>query len=191
MKELFLNAGDVMNGKSEIKGMRDEAFCELVSSYMPAVSRISYRILCDRPDSESVSCDVFMKVWRNPSGYDDVLRMDLWIYRIVCRMCIGRLRWRGFQEILSIRRPVYELSSPEALTPEEDYITRESWDIYCRASRNLSPRQRAVYVLMELEGLSVDEASYVLGMTAGRVEEFHAEAVARIKEELGFYGEVR
>jgi len=28
-------------------------------------------------------------------------------------------------------------------------------------------------------------------MTAGRVEEFHAEAVARIKEELGFYGEVR
>ena len=93
--------------------------------------------------------------------------------------------------MLSIRRPVYELSSPEALTPEEDYITRESWDIYCRASRNLSPRQRAVYVLVELEGLSVDEASYVLGMTAGRVEEFHAEAVARIKEELGFYGEVR
>lgn len=191
MQEPFLNAGDVMNGKSEIRGMRDDAFCELVDRYMPAVSRISYRILCDRPDSESVSYDVFMKMWRDPSGYDDALRMDLRIYGIVCRMCIRRLRWRGFQEMLSIRRPVYELSSPEALTPEEDYITRESWDIYCRASRNLSPRQRAVYVMVELEGLSVDEVSYVLKMPAGMVEEFYEEAVARIKEELGLYGEVR
>ena len=49
---------------------RQDALSVVLDRYMPMVSRVSYRILCDRCDSEDVTQEVFIKVWRNSSGFD-------------------------------------------------------------------------------------------------------------------------
>ena len=54
--------------RSDLSLLRDvtcgnyEAFAELMDRYLALVSRTSFRILCDRNDSESVTIDVFVSL---------------------------------------------------------------------------------------------------------------------------------
>lgn len=171
-------------------GLQD-ALKVVLDRYMPMVSRTSYRILCDRGDSEDITQEVFIRIWRNASDFDGRYSLSTWIYRITCNLCYDRLRRRKVLSFLSIVPPVYEISAPEARSPEEDFITKETWEIFCRASHNLSPKQRAVFTLRDLEGLDTEEVIAVTGLTADQIKSNLHIARKKIRQELERYGKVR
>lgn len=110
---------------------------------------------------------------------------------MACGFCVGRLRRQRLLEVFSVRTPVYEVSVPQASDSGDGYIIKESWDIFCRASRNLTPMQRVVFVLTELEGMQEEEVSVILGISCARVRKSKSVAEAEIRSELELYGEVR
>lgn len=170
---------------------RMDALEYVIYRYMPIVSRVSYRILCDRQDSEDVTREVFLKLWRKAGDFDRRYSLEIWIYRLVCRLSCARLNRRRFLSVLYISPPVYETSAPMPLSPEEDFITKETWEIFCRASRNLSPRQRMIFTLCDLEGLSVEEVKTVTGLSMTGIETRLDSARKKIISELEVYGKVR
>ena len=191
------NAGNIGFGSDEalmeaVSQGRTDALNVLMDRYMSAVYRISYRILCDRADSEVVTRDVLMKAWSDAPRYDGRYSLMVWIYQIVCHLCIARLRRRRILDLLSVTSSsVYEMSAPQSLSPEEDYIIKETWEIFCRASRNLSPKQRIVFTLRELEGLSTDDISAITGLNQDRIDRNIHIAHQQIRSELEHYGKVR
>ncbi len=182
--------------KSDASLMKDislgnpEAMAELMDRYLPTVSRVSYRILCDIPESETVTGEVFMKVWRSAGGYDPHYSVSVWIYKMIYDLCTSHLRRLRFLALLSIHPSVYEMSAPQPLSPKEDFITKETWEIYCRASRYLSARQRSVFVLCELEELPAADVAGIMGISSGGIR--HNLLIARetVKHELSKYGKV-
>lgn len=170
---------------------RREALKVVMDRYMTMVSRTAYRIMCDRPDSEDITREVFIIVWRNASSYDGRYSVSTWLYGITCNLCLKRLRRRRIMELFSIRPSVYESSAPAAMSPEEDFITKETWAIFCRASQKLSPRQRVVFTLLDLEGLSAEEVISITGMTTDEVKDNLHIARKKIRQELERYGKVR
>ncbi len=158
--------------------------------YLPMVSRVSYRILCDIHESEEVTKEVFMKVWRSAGEYDFRHGVSLWMYRMIYNLCYIHIRRTRFLDLLSFHPSVYETSAPQPLSPEEDYITKETWGIYCRASRFLTIRQRVVFVLLDLEELQEEDVSELMNMRIGRIREKLTVAREKIKEELSRYGKV-
>lgn len=171
-------------------GLQD-ALKVVLDRYMPMVSRTSYRILCDRDDSEDVTQEVFIRVWKNASGFDGRYSLSTWIYRITCNLCYDSLRRRKVLSMFSISPSVYETSAPEPLSPEEDFITKETWEIFCRASHNLSPKQRAVFTLRDLEGLDTEEITAITGLTPDQIKSNLHIARKKIRIELERYGKVR
>lgn len=170
---------------------RKEALDVLLDRYMVMVSRTSFRILCDQEDSDAVTREVFMKIWMRSSGFDGRYSLSILVYRMTCRQCRKRLRRRWILDLLNLSPSIYETSSPQMLFPEDDYITKEAWEIFCRASRNLSPRQRTIYALRELELLKEDEVEAVTGMSPGRMKEHLEAARENVIRELQVYGKVR
>ena len=204
--ELFLKSApwmNLMNGHMSIGQASDaslirevilgrrEALKVIMDRYMTMVSRTAYRIMCDRPDSEDITREVFIMVWRNASSYDGRYSVSMWLYGITCNLCLKRLRRRRILELFSIRPSVYELSAPAAMSPEEDFITKETWAIFCRASLELSPRQRIVFTLLDLEGLSSEEVISITGMTSDQIKDNLYIARKKIRQELERYGKVR
>lgn len=204
--ELFLKSAswmNLMNGHMRIGQASDaslirevalgrrEALKVIMDRYMYMVSRTAYRIMCDRPDSEDITREVFITVWRKASSYDGRYSVSTWLYRITCNLCLKRLRRRRILELFSIRPSVYESSAPAAKSPEEDFITKETWAIFCRASLELSPRQRIVFTLLDLEGLSAEEVISITGMTTDEVKDNLHIARKKIRQELERYGKVR
>jgi RNA polymerase sigma-70 factor (ECF subfamily) len=163
----------------------------LLDRYLPLVSRTSYRILCDRAGSEEVTVEVFVKLCRHASDYDSSVTLSVWIYRLVCHACIVRLMRDRIRDIFKVNIAVYETSAPYPPSPEEDFIAKESWEIFCRASRGLSLRQRIVYTLCELEGLAKDEVRSITGYSYESVKENIFAARQKIRQELEYYGKVR
>lgn len=170
---------------------RQDALKLLMDRYMPVVSRTAYRILCDREESRDVAQEVFLKVWQKASRFDERHSVATWLYRITSNLSIDRLRRRRIINIFIPQSSVYEMSAPEARSPEEDYITKEAWDIFCRASENLSPKQRLVYTLRELEELPASRVGEITGMTADQIKSNLSVARRKIKAELQKYGKVR
>ena len=170
---------------------RQGALDQVLDRYMSMVSRTSCRILCDRGDSEDVTQEVFIKVWRRASDFDGRYSLSTWIYRITCNLCYDRLRRRKVLSFFSVTPSLFEASSPMALSPEEDFITKETWEIFCRASRHLSPKQRTVFTLRDLEGLDTEEVENITGMTPDQIKSNLHIARKRIRQELERYGKVR
>ncbi len=162
----------------------------LMDRYLPMVSRISYRILCDILESESVTKEVFLKVWRNAGEYDFRLSLNLWICRIICNLCYVHIRRQRFLDLFSFHPQVFETSAPKPLSPEEDYITNETWEIYCRATGFLTPSQRMVFVFRELEEMSTADVASIMHIRSDRIRTKLVTARDKIKEELERYGKV-
>ncbi len=167
-----------------------EALELLMDRYLPMVSRVSYRMLCDIKESEIVTKEVFMKVWRSAGEYDFRHGVSLWMYRMIYNLCYIRIRRIRFLDLLFVNPAVYETSAPMPLSPEEDYMTKETWGIYCRAARYLSAKQRAVFVFRELEELSTGDVALIMNMRSDRIRDNLLTAREKIKEELARYGKV-
>lgn len=170
---------------------RRDAFETLVDRYMPVVSRTTLRILCDQSDSDLMTLAVFRTAWWSAAGFDGRFSLSVWMYRITFRLCLKRLRRNRFLDFISEPRAVYETSVPQSSSPEEDYITKEAWEIFCRASREMSLRQRAIFALCELEGLTVEDLQAVTGLSADSLEDNLLIARNKVISELEAYGKVR
>lgn len=170
---------------------RKDALKMMMDRYLGLVARTSYRILCDRQDGEDITREVFMKVWSDASMYDGRDLVYVWICRITCNLCMARMRRRRLLDLLSIRPSVYEESSPASVSSYEDFITKETWAVYCRASQELSSRQRMVFVLSEIEKLSIFDVRSITGMTTEQIKENLSIARNKVRQELEIYGTVR
>ncbi len=181
-----------MEDRELIKGVMHgsvPALKRLAGKYIPLVSRTSYRIMCDRSDSEYVTREVFVSLWHDPRSF--MLQDDLSheMLKRTCRMCRKRLLLRRLYTMFSVRPDVFVMSSP-AVQSSEEYMARQVWEVFCRASLNCTDRQRIIYSLHELEGVplaSVADAGFYLPFT---VEEALEEARSRVKEELDRYGRI-
>lgn len=163
------------------------AFKKLITEYIPLVSRTSYRIMCDREDGEYVTREVFVSLWHDPLSYMEAESLYGAFLNRTCTICRRRLARRRLYMLFSIHPDLFVISSPSVPSADE-YIARQAWEVFCRASRNCSDRQRIIYALHELEGLSVADSA-----KAGGYLEFAAEAALdaarrRVKEELDVYG---
>ena len=174
----------------DISTGRQDALKVLMDRYMPMVSRTSFRILCDFSDSGIVTSDTFIRVWKDASAFDGSMALSVWLLRITCGLCHGRLRRRRLLELVSIRPDVYEASAPAPPSPDEDYITRETWAIFCRASHELSSKQRVVFTLRQLEGFSIEETTLITGMSFDNIRQNFHIARQRLRQELEKYGKV-
>lgn len=181
-------AEDASLMKNVVRG-DTESFARIVDRYLPLVSRTSFRILCDRKDSEHVTEEVFQRAWENAGDYDLEMSVSEWLLKITCRLCRLRITRRRLLWLLAIRPDIYVTSAPVTDSPD-DYIGKKAWEIYCRASVKLTPRQRIVFTLCELEGMTKCDVHRITGYSRFSVRHSLFVAREKIKTELERYGTV-
>ena len=133
------------------------AFEELVRLYQAEVFRFAWHLTRDRTLAEDVTQDTFLRAFRFIHGYRGGQRFGSWLFAIARNCSMDALRKRG---------TVVEHDTRETrVTP--DASTRAELDAALAA---VSAEHRDAFLLVEVFGLSYQEAADVLGVAVGTVK---------------------
>jgi RNA polymerase sigma-70 factor (ECF subfamily) len=104
--------------------------------------------------------DVFVVVHRGLAAFEGRSSLHTWLFGIVLRVAS---QWRRSARRRSTEPLPETLADDVAKTPFELAARSEASETLYRLLEELSPEQRAVFVLVELEQMSVPEAAEAVG----------------------------
>jgi RNA polymerase sigma-70 factor, ECF subfamily len=152
-----------------------EAFDALFQRYFSTVSRQAVRLTGNREEAEEVVQEVFLTVYEKAKTFRGASAFSTWLYRVTANAALSRLRRRKKGEELPLDdylpsfredghhqvRPVVDWSNEL----EERLASAERQRLIQQALDQLSPVDKAVVVLSDLEGLSDREIGSALGLS--------------------------
>lgn len=163
-----------------------EAFDVLVKRYLSQVYRTSFRILCDRVDAESVTLKVFESLWHDVLEYDERFTLSEWLLRKTCLYGRLRIMRRRLLRAIGVTNDVFVNASPK-VEKQDDFLTKQAWELYCRATMHMTPLQIISYAMTILEEIDAVDVSRILGLTHFRIGLASRRAVGKVRKELAHY----
>jgi RNA polymerase sigma-70 factor (ECF subfamily) len=147
-----------------------KAFGTLVAAFQQLVFRLSFRLLCSDEEAKDMVQEVFVKVWLQLARYNPRYRFSTWLYTVTCNMCYDRLRsLKRAPESTDISLLAERIAaSPDSV--EASIINREQGELILYFADELSPKQKIVFTLSDVEGLEVEEVEQVTGLSAGQIK---------------------
>ena len=145
-----------------IRGGDAEAFEQLVRRKTPKVYALCFRIIGNAEDAKDIAQLVFIKLWENLAKYDAAYAFDTWLYRMVTNVAIDFIRSRQTRDnaVNSTLRLVRTTVDPDqALSIQRKEIEAVFNDV----SAVLSPKQKTIFVMREMEDLPSVEIAKILG----------------------------
>jgi len=144
-----------------------EVLAELYREVAPGMLNYLYRFVRDRALAEDLLQEVFLRVHRVRHTYRPDSPAKPWLFAIARYVAIDALRKRGRRREVAYEDGFIETASPDALEQTE---RSESMEQVERALDGLPGGQREAFVLTKVAGLSMQEASAVLGISEGAIK---------------------
>ena len=166
------------------------AFEQLVLRYDRKLFRIAQNITHNREDSEDAVQESFLKAFQCLDRFREQAQFSTWIYRIVVNVCLMKLRKRNSSKEVALEEgeEVVPLDVADwAPNPEELCQTSELRSILTKGLQRLSPLFRAVFVLRDIEGLSMAETAEIVGVSTAAAKARLFRARARLRQFLASY----
>jgi len=159
----------------------ENAFAILCKENYDYVYRVAFRIVAQEEDAKDIVQEAFIRVWKNISAYNEKIKITTWLYTIVTNLCIDRLRKQKNHSDINCEEA---LSKVNLLKEEDQLEKKELASIITCIANELSPKQRAIFVLRDLEGLEMEEIAKITKLSASRVKSNLWHARRAIREKL-------
>src|SRR5882672_3440096 len=145
------------------------AFEALVERKRERVFWIAYHVVGDHELARDVAQEVFLRLFRVIRRFRKGGRFDAWLYRITLHLAIDAARRERPHRQASALADLAEGSEPRGPAAAEGLREREVRRIFADLAARLGPKQRAAFVLREIEGMSTGEVAAVLRTTESTV----------------------
>jgi RNA polymerase sigma-70 factor (ECF subfamily) len=173
------------------------AIIEIMRRHNQQLFRLAVGVLADRAEAEDILQESYLRAFARIAEYSGEGRLGAWLARIVRNEAIDRMRAcsRRNQYIsleVDMRRADDE-DLPLARARADETASRPDIDAERADVRRLIESEvaqlpdqfRAVFILREIEGLSVEETAEYLGIPDATVKSRDFRARALLKERLG------
>lgn len=152
---------DINKAISLCKNGHKEAFSVIVNELYGKAVRFAGKFTKNIPDAEDMVQEAFVQVWRNLNSLKKQESFKSWFFTILNNTCKKSSKVAYHtplnEEIISKSAEV-ELEEVGSKSMVEEYM------------KQLTPIQRKVLILRELEGMSYSEIGNVLGIAEGTVK---------------------
>lgn len=155
------------------------AFNQLVRRHRPRMWAVAVRTLGDPEEASDAVQDACLSAYRSAASFRGDSKVTTWLHRIVVNACLDRVRRKAV-------RPTVALPD-EPMADARDVLAEREVAIAVQQALALLPEdQRVAIVLIDLEGMSVDEAAAVLEVPGGTVKSRCFRGRARLAVSLGY-----
>jgi RNA polymerase sigma-70 factor (ECF subfamily) len=179
-----------------IAGDRAE-FARLVDTYSSPIYRLGLRMLGNLQDAEDVLQNTFLNALMHLSSFEGRSTVSTWLYRIAANEALMLIRRKKPEVSLessenpSPQEAVANLKPGQftdwSTLPEEELLSSESKRILDSTIQTLPESLRIVFILRDIEGLSIKETADVLDLTETNVKTRLLRARLFLRESLSAY----
>ena len=176
-----------------IAGDRAE-FARLVDAYSSPIYRLGLRMLGNPQDAEDVLQNTFLNALTHLPGFEGRSSLATWLYRIAANEALMLIRKR---------KPEIELEPVEggehaedlkpaqivdwSALPEDELLSGEGKNVLDAAIQSLPEPLRIVFLLRDVEGLSIKETAESLNLSETNVKTRLLRARLSLRETLSAY----
>ncbi|MDR1154041.1 MAG: RNA polymerase sigma factor [Bacteroidales bacterium] len=166
-----MNSEKIENLVERSKQRDTAAFRQLVEASRPLVFRLAFRLLCSEDEAKDIVQETFIRVWLHLHRYQNHTRFSTWLYRIACNLCYDRLRtMKRSQGAFSTGIDLSEWDTPDGDDVEQSVINRDLKELITALTHDLTPKQRLVFTLRDIEGLELEEVREITGMSGAKIK---------------------
>ncbi|NJK95913.1 MAG: RNA polymerase sigma factor [Bacteroidales bacterium] len=162
----------------------EQAFRELTEMHQAMVFSLAFRIVCNEEEARDIVQETFIRVWKNINRYKPEMKFTTWLFTIAARLCYDKLK-------SSHRKSVQPLNSIKLINDfesldniEASVINSDLAAIITILTDKLTPKQKLVFTLRDIEGLEVNEVETITGMPAAKIKSNLYLARQFIKQQL-------
>jgi RNA polymerase sigma-70 factor, ECF subfamily len=162
------------------------AFRKIVDAHQQFIFRVAYRLVQNTSDAEDIVQETFIRLWKNLHRYKPEIKLTTWLYKIVTNLSLDELkaRRRNDQRNISISEDMLLFEKTGA---DVELLEEEFKNVLVKISAELTPKQRAVYLLRDTEQLSVEEVAVILDLSADVIKSNLYYARKKVTEGLKNY----
>ncbi|SRR5579871_987002 len=166
-------------------------FAAMIEASRPRIFRFALSALRDRDLAETVTQDCLLKAYRSISQFRGDSSIQTWLMHIALNLVRDIGRNRRFQFWKKARATSVNLDAAgswmadPAASPEEQAVDRQQVQAIWGVVDQLSERQRTVFLLHFLEGLTANDIEAITGISRAAVKVHLFRAVHTIRQKLG------
>ncbi|MGE5379052.1 MAG: RNA polymerase sigma factor [Bacteroidota bacterium] len=179
-----------------VAGDRAE-FARLVDIYSGSIFRLGLKMLGNPQDAEDVLQNTFMNALMHLSTFEGRSSVVTWLYRIATNEALMLIRKRKPEISIELEAQEGEAESIEDLKPtvfadwsglpEDQLLSAEGKILLDGAIASLPDSLRVVFLLRDIEGLSIKETAETLDLTETNVKTRLLRARMYLRERLSTY----
>jgi RNA polymerase sigma-70 factor, ECF subfamily len=172
-------------------------FARLVDAYSAPIYRLGLRMLGNEQDAEDVLQNTFLSALTHLSNFEGRSSVLTWLYRIAVNEALMTMR-RGKPEVNiddnDSSDEIDDLSPSQFVDwgalPEDVLLSVEGRQALDAAIQNLPENLRMVFLLRDIQELSIKDTAEALGLTESNVKVRLLRARLTLREQLSvYYGE--
>ncbi len=171
------------------------AFEELTNRYERRVYTLGMRILGNREDAEDVTQQTFLNALEHLGEFRGESSFATWLFRIATNAALKILRKRRGLDTVSLEGSTEPQDGSDSI-PHPEYIAdwrqtpdtlaqqAETRRVLEQALGELDEKHRLVFLLRDVEGLSIKETAEALGLSEANVKVRLLRARLQLREKL-------
>ena len=145
------------------------AFRWVVQTYQRMLFSLALKMLADEEEAKDVVQETFIRTWKSIKDYDSRKQFSTWLYTIASRLCLNRLKAKRIStcqpEDITVFRQFASEDDSERTLENSEWIS-----IVKTLADGLGKKQRLVFTLGQLEGLSSMEIEQITGLDAKQIK---------------------
>ena len=167
--------------------MATASFDEIYKKYRDMVAATAYHVLGSPSEVEDVVQNVFIEIYKSLDRFRGESSLSTWVYRITVNVALQEVRRRSRKRWLRLFVGTDGPDNRSEADPRSKIESRSALRRLGSALAKVSPKKRAVFVLIDVEGLSPSEASEILDIPVNTVRSrlisARSEVTARLAKE--------
>jgi RNA polymerase sigma factor (sigma-70 family) len=163
----------------QVAAGEERAFAQLLRIYGDTIFSQTLAFVKSVPQTEELTQDIFMKVWRNRAKLLEVDNFENWLF-ILARNMI----YDSFKIKLSSPLEFTDGGGTEMLTPDLQTEQRATYQLLFRGIELLPEKRQQVFRMSRLEGMTHQQIADTLGIHKVTVAQYIVMSISFLKSYL-------
>ena len=180
----------------DLKAGKLEAFDQIVENYQRKIYALAFNMTRNQMDAQDVAQEVLLSIYRKIDTFQGKSAFSSWVYRITLNASYMKLRNRKKEQYVSLDEfmPAFnnagfqnEKVTDWSENTESLLFSNETKGVIEKAVDQLPEKEKVVFILRDVDGLSTEKVGEILDLTVPAVKSRLHRARLFLRKKLSTY----